>query len=110
MQLIIDDAKFKEFVREVVREELSKQNESKKEPEVCGMAYFREGFCDGKPPEWVTQFIFTEFRDEIDWHLPGGWLIPSRGTGVPWRVIVKPARAWFEKNYNRINWEGRLIR
>ena len=69
---------------------------------------FRRNCCFNRERAWVTLHIFSEFKDEIDFHNQGGWLRPSKGKGSAYGIFAKPACEWMEQNRDRIQWEVKM--
>lgn len=104
---------FYEYVREIVRDELSKsrkEQENQALGETWTLDEFRKKCCFGKDREWVKLFIFSQFKDEIVLGKTGGWLKPSKGKGSPYGIYAVEARKWMQANRNRIDWDAKLPR
>lgn len=69
---------------------------------------FRKNCCFNRERAWVTLYVFSKFKDEIDYHKPGGWLRPSKGKGSAYGIFAKPACEWMEQNRDRIEWEAKM--
>ena len=69
---------------------------------------FRKNCCFNRERAWVVLYIFSQFKDEIDYRKPDGWLRPSKGHGSAYGIFAKPACEWMENNRDRIEWEAKM--
>ena len=95
----------KVIVSRTYLQELANQNTTGK---TWTLDEFRKNCCFNRERAWVTLHIFSEFKDEIDFHNQGGWLRPSKGKGSAYGIFAKPACEWMERNRDRIQWEVKM--
>ncbi|MFT8476607.1 DUF771 domain-containing protein [Liquorilactobacillus satsumensis] len=107
MQALLNE----EVLRMILKEPVKQIADELLEKELSGRTWsideFRRACCGGKSPDWVSTFVFSKFRNEIDC-LKGGWLIPAHGKGTKNIIFAKPACEWMENNRQRIDWGAKL--
>lgn len=95
------------YIKQVVKDTINTALERDLSGVTWSMEEFRNECCGGKASRWVTYYIFTDFKDEIDYR-NGGWLIPAKGRGQKHIIFAKQAKEWIERNKYRIDWTAKL--
>lgn len=95
-------------LEKMVDKYVNKVVESMLDGRTWSLDQFRKECCGGKSKEWVNLYILSEFAEEIDYHLPDGWLIPSQGRGSQNIIFASKACKWMEANKLRINWQAKM--
>lgn len=109
MGALINEEVILQLVNQKVSDIASETLKAKLDGITWNIDEFRKNCCGGKDKTWVSAFIFTMFRKEIDVK-NGGWLIAAHGSGSKNIIFAKKAMEWMEKNQQRIDWDAKIER